>query len=98
MRFITSPQFQAFCRQYNASTLGDIHPSLANSDTIRAIIAKQHLLAYPAGQGINGVLYELQKKPELHVGTYSVPSRYLYITYISYFRNIFKKDILMMES
>jgi hypothetical protein len=51
-----SPQLEAFCRQYNASTLAEIHASFCNKDKIAAIIEKQRFLSYPNGQSVNGLI------------------------------------------
>jgi len=36
-------------------------------DRFRTIIQKQRLLAYPAGQGYNGIRFELERNAELKV-------------------------------
>ena len=56
-QFLRTPQLETFCRQYNASTLAEIHSSFCNKDRIAAIIQKQRLLSYPNGQDINGLLF-----------------------------------------
>ncbi|EYE90581.1 uncharacterized protein EURHEDRAFT_466851, partial [Aspergillus ruber CBS 135680] len=62
-QFLRSPELEAFCSQYNASTPAEIHTSFSNLDRISAIIQKQRLLSYPAGQGYNGVLYIYNTNP-----------------------------------
>ncbi|KAG2001441.1 hypothetical protein GB937_010175 [Aspergillus fischeri] len=39
-QFLQSPQLEAFCEQYNASTLAEIHSSFCNKDRITIIIQK----------------------------------------------------------
>ncbi|EYE90406.1 uncharacterized protein EURHEDRAFT_417473 [Aspergillus ruber CBS 135680] len=62
-QFLRSPELEAFCQQYNASTPAEIHASLSNTDRISAIIQKQRLLSYPAGQNFNGVIYLYNTNP-----------------------------------
>ncbi|BCR90626.1 uncharacterized protein ACHE_60512A [Aspergillus chevalieri] len=56
-QFLRNPQLEEFCRQYNASTLAEIHSSFCNKDRIAAIIQKQRLISYPNGQDINGLIF-----------------------------------------
>jgi hypothetical protein len=63
--FLKSPQLQEFCNQNNSQTLSGIHPSFANMDRFAAIIHKQRLLAYPAGQWYQGVLFEMEINPDI---------------------------------
>lgn len=63
-QFLRSPQLEAFCQQYGASTLAEIHSSFCNKDRIATIIQKQRLLSYPNGQDINGLLF-LQNRDSL---------------------------------
>ncbi|EEH41177.2 hypothetical protein PAAG_03463 [Paracoccidioides lutzii Pb01] len=63
--FLKSPALEAFCHQYNSPTLPEIHQSFTNMDRFRAIIKKQQLLAYSAGQEYNGVRFELERNPKL---------------------------------
>ncbi|PGG96334.1 hypothetical protein AJ80_09842 [Polytolypa hystricis UAMH7299] len=63
--FLKSPALEAFCHKYNSPTLPEIHQSFTNMDRFRAIIKKQRLLAYPAGQEYNGLQFELERNPEL---------------------------------
>jgi hypothetical protein len=56
-----------FCNKHNTSTLQEIHASFNNVDRIGALIQKQRLLSYPAGQGYNGLLFELQQNPKIKV-------------------------------
>ncbi|CBF80826.1 predicted protein [Aspergillus nidulans FGSC A4] len=64
-KFLRSPELEAFCQQYNASTPAEIHASLSNIDRISAIIQKQRLLTYPEGQDFNGVVYISNINPTL---------------------------------
>ncbi|KAK2793175.1 hypothetical protein FQN52_001823 [Onygenales sp. PD_12] len=63
--FLKSPALQAFCHKYDAQSLAEIHTSFSNMDRFRAMIQKQRLLAFPAGQSYNGVLFELERNPAL---------------------------------
>lgn len=56
-QFLRNPQLEAFCQQYSASTLAEIHSSFCNKDRISAIIQKERLLSYPNGQDINGLIF-----------------------------------------
>jgi hypothetical protein len=56
-QFLRNPQLEAFCQQYNASTLAEIHSSFRNKDRIATIIQKQRLLSYPNGQDIDGLIF-----------------------------------------
>jgi hypothetical protein len=67
--FLKSPALQSFCAEYSCHTIQQIHDSFSNLDPIRAIIRKQRLLHYPAGQDVNGVIFELGKNTELEVST-----------------------------
>jgi hypothetical protein len=67
-QFLRSPQLEAFCQQYNASTFAEIHSSFCNKDRITAIIQKQQLLSYPNGQDINGLIF-LQRMDQ-HIKNY----------------------------
>ncbi|KAJ5316796.1 hypothetical protein N7508_001304 [Penicillium antarcticum] len=58
--FLMSPELKAFCAQFNALSLNEIHGSLGNMGRIAAIIQKERLLAYPQGQGKNGLLFQWQ--------------------------------------
>ncbi|EAW25652.1 uncharacterized protein NFIA_044710 [Aspergillus fischeri NRRL 181] len=62
-QFLRSPELEALCQQYNASTPAEIHASFSNTDRISAIIQKQRLLSYPAGQSFNGVIYLYNTNP-----------------------------------
>jgi hypothetical protein len=66
-QFLKSPALQEFCRSHSASTPAEVHMSLNNTDKIAAMIYKQRLLAYPAGQAFNGFLFEYERRPELRV-------------------------------
>ncbi|OQD70543.1 hypothetical protein PENANT_c255G11182 [Penicillium antarcticum] len=56
--FLMSPKLKAFCAQFNAFSLQEVHESLGNMDRIAAIIKKERLLTFPQGQGINGLLFQ----------------------------------------
>ncbi|EAA67000.1 hypothetical protein AN8575.2 [Aspergillus nidulans FGSC A4] len=64
-QFLRSPQLEAFCEQYNTSTLAEIHISFCNKDRISAILQKQRLLAYPNGQDIDGVIFLQQSNQHI---------------------------------
>ncbi|KAG2001619.1 hypothetical protein GB937_010062 [Aspergillus fischeri] len=66
-QFLRSPELEALCQQYNASTPAEIHASFSNTDRISAIIQKQRLLSYPAGQSFNGVIYLYNTNPFIKV-------------------------------
>jgi hypothetical protein len=65
--FLRSPELQKFCKELGTQTLPELHPSFANLDHIRAILKKQRLLSYPKGQGVNGLIFEMKKRPEMKV-------------------------------
>ncbi|OJJ94572.1 hypothetical protein ASPACDRAFT_37780, partial [Aspergillus aculeatus ATCC 16872] len=58
-----NPQLEDFCRQYNASTLTELHPSFCNKDKISLIIQKQRLLTNPNGQDVDGLIFLLNIDP-----------------------------------
>lgn len=66
-QFIRSPELESFCRQYDAYSLAEIHASFSNVDRISAIIQKQRLMTYPAGQHFNGVIYLYNTDPFIKV-------------------------------
>jgi hypothetical protein len=66
-RFLRSPELETFCQQYNALSPAEIHASFSNIDRISAIIQKQRLLTYPAGQHFNGVIYLYNTDPLMKV-------------------------------
>ncbi|BCR83612.1 uncharacterized protein ACHE_60818S [Aspergillus chevalieri] len=63
--FLKSPALQSFCAEHNCHTIQQIHESFSNMDPIQAVIRKQRLLHYPAGQNVNGVMFELGKNKDL---------------------------------
>lgn len=75
-QFLRSPQLEAFCAQYNAYTLTDIHPSFCNKDRIAAIIQKQRLNLYPRGQDINGLIFLQNIDPNIKVSIYQPVTKY----------------------
>lgn len=62
-----SPELEQFCLQYNALTPAEIHTSFSNIDRISAIIQKQRIIQYPAGQSYNGVVYLYNTNPLIQV-------------------------------
>jgi hypothetical protein len=64
-----SPELEAFCQQYNASPPAEIHALFLNIDCITAIIQKQCLLSYPAGQYFNRVIYLYNTSHFIQVST-----------------------------
>lgn len=65
--FLRSSLLRDFCRQYNGSTLSQIHQSFANQDRIAAIIAKEKALSFPEGKHVNGVVCKHDRDPEYRV-------------------------------
>ncbi|OJJ04472.1 hypothetical protein ASPVEDRAFT_43949 [Aspergillus versicolor CBS 583.65] len=55
-QFLESPEVAEFCRQHNASSLAEIHPSLANNDVITRLIRKQRLEREAAEEDINSLI------------------------------------------
>jgi hypothetical protein len=85
-QFLQSPELKAFCQQYNASTPAEIHALFLNIDRISAIIQKQHLLSYPAGQHFNRVIYLYNTNHFIQVSAYKLLSSPLVTSYRSTFK------------
>ncbi|KAG2000771.1 hypothetical protein GB937_010853, partial [Aspergillus fischeri] len=62
-QFLRSPELEAFCQEYGVLTPAEVHSAFTNTDRISAIIQKQRLLSYPAGQNFNGVIYLYNTHP-----------------------------------
>lgn len=92
-QFIRSPELESFCQQYDAYSLAEIHASFSNVDRISAIIQKQRLMTYPAGQHFNGVIYLYNTDPFIKVITLRLPGKYLLIRY----RITSKKSFMMLD-
>lgn len=93
-QFLRNPQLEEFCRQYNASTLAEIHSSFCNKDRIAAIIQKQRLISYPNGQDINGLIFLQNTDRHLKVSTSEALSRQLESTKQAL--RIISKNIIMI--
>ncbi|EQL29657.1 hypothetical protein BDFG_07783, partial [Blastomyces dermatitidis ATCC 26199] len=63
--FLKSPALQKFCDEYNSQSLAEIHISFTNMNRFQAILQKQQLLSFPAGQDYNEVLFQLDQNPAL---------------------------------
>ncbi|EGE86700.2 hypothetical protein BDDG_09650, partial [Blastomyces dermatitidis ATCC 18188] len=63
--FLKSPALQKFCDEYNSQSLAEIHISFTNMNRFRAILQKQQLLSFPAGQDYNEVLFQLDQNSAL---------------------------------
>ncbi|EAW17145.1 uncharacterized protein NFIA_005070 [Aspergillus fischeri NRRL 181] len=62
-QFLRSPELEAFCQEYGVLTPAEVHSAFTNTDRISAIIQKQRLLSYLAGQNFNGVIYLYNTHP-----------------------------------
>lgn len=63
-------KLEAFCRQFGASTLAEIHANLSNKDNIGACIQQARLFSHPQGQDINGVIFLQNTNPLIKVGAF----------------------------
>lgn len=61
-----------FCRKHNASSLTEIHPSLANNDVITRLIRKQRLECEKAEEDINSLIRSKETDEDVDVSALTV--------------------------
>lgn len=60
--FLKGPLLEEFCRKHGKSSWGQVHATLNNLDRLRMTIYRENLIMFPAGQELQGVLFEWEKR------------------------------------
>ncbi|KAA8646719.1 uncharacterized protein ATNIH1004_005394 [Aspergillus tanneri] len=63
--FLRSPELQALCQRYDVNHITDLHQSFVNMDRFTLIIQKAKLILYPEGQGLMGLQWMRNRRPEI---------------------------------
>ncbi|KAA8646684.1 uncharacterized protein ATNIH1004_005359 [Aspergillus tanneri] len=63
--FLRSPELQALCQRYDVNHITDLHQSFVNMDRFALIIQKAKLILYPEGQGLMGLQWMRNRRPEI---------------------------------